>query len=1000
MHSADDHRELDVSAARQSLLEQRLRGEFVGAPAMDGVRRRPSGSRMLSSAQRRLWFLSKLHPESRAYHMFEGVRCRFNLDVDALSLAFNEVVRRHEVLRTRFLDVDGKPEIEVRRELHLRVDFRELASPSELQAWASDEVCRPFDLAHDPLVRLAVSRLGDRDYAVVLTMHHIVSDEWSLGVFWDEMSTLYEAFREGRAFSLAELPFQYADYAFWEHARSGEAGAEKHLQYWRNRLAGEMPVLHLPTDRPRPLMPAFRGGFESHALPAGLSAAMRESCRKEGVTPFVFLLAAFQVLLYRYAGETDVTVGVPVTNRNSPAFEKLIGFFLNTLVVRSDLSGEPTFHELLGRVRAGWLDAVEHQDVPFDRLVDDIKPERRLGHNPLFQLMFAYRQAQDPRTWPGGYQVEPFFIDGGASKFDLTLFAEEGDSGFEIGFEYDSALFDRDTIGRMLIHFEVLLERIVSNPHQQISILPLLSEAERLGVIEASSGGDVHRRPDACVHELFEQQAATTPDATAVVSDGCSLTYHDLNERADNLARRLRKVGVMPDVRVGLYLDRSVEMVVAILGVLKAGGAYVPLDPSYPPDRILFILEDAGVSVLVTIRTADAPIDGRRVVYVDASEAGDADEDAGELTGSGKGEIDVEGARQPGDAGEGKMVARERRGAAESETNAVRVDHPAYVIYTSGSTGTPKGTVITHGNIAASTLARLQIYDEPVGRFLLLSSFAFDSSAAGLYWTLCTGGALILPPARIEQDIEQLAELVAHHRVTHTLTLPSLYQLILEYAPPESLSSLRTVVVAGEACPAPLPPRHYSLLPEARLFNEYGPTEATVWATVHEIPHGNGRGSVPIGRPIPGVRAYVLDVHWQLVPVGVPGELYIGGAGVAVGYLNQPVLTSERFMADPFVAGERLYRTGDLARYRSDGVLEFLGRVDGQLKIRGFRIEPGEVESVLAMHSSVLEAAVVARALPEVDTNDIDDITIALKSLSDEEVDILLAGVASGDGRA
>jgi amino acid adenylation domain-containing protein len=511
------------------------------------------------------------------------------------------------------------------------------------------------------------------------------------------------------------------------------------------------------------------------------------------------------------------------------------------------------------------------------------------------------------------------------------------------------------------------------------------------------------------VHQLFEEQAATTPDATAVVSDGYSVTYRDLNERADRLARRLRKAGVMPDVRVGLYLDRSLEMILAILGVLKAGGAYVPLDPSYPRERILFILEDAGVPVLVTIGSADAPAEGRRVVYVDESDPSELEDaeglqDAGELEGAREpeGARELEGAREPEGArelegaGEGK-VAQERRRAGESEIGEVRADQPAYVIYTSGSTGTPKGTVITHENIAASTLARIQVYDEAVERFLLLSSFAFDSSAAGLYWTLCTGGALILPPARIEQDIEQLAGLVAHHHITHTLTLPSLYQLILEYAPPESLSSLRIVVVAGEACPAFLPHRHDSRLQEAKLYNEYGPTEATVWATVHEIPRGAGRGSVPIGRPIPGARAYVLDAHRQLVPVGVPGELYIGGAGVALGYLNQPVLTGERFMADPYVAGERLYRTGDLARFRSDGLIEFLGRADGQVKIRGYRIEPGEIESVLAMHPSVLEAVVVGRALPGVDTDDIDDLATALGSLGDEDVDILLAEVARED---
>ncbi len=571
-----------------------------------------------------------------------------------------------------------------------------------------------------------------------------------------------------------------------------------------------------------------------------------------------------------------------------------------------------TFRQLLTQVKQTALDALANQDLPFDLLVQAMRPERDLSYNPLFQTMFVFFSDSEGRSLPG-VTAEPVRVDRGVSKFDLTLFAGEAEGELLAALEYNGDLFDEATAQRMLGHWETLLAGIVAAPDTPVADLPLLSAAESDRMLRAWNDTAMPLRDERCIHQIIGEWAAATPDAQAVITGSERLTYRQLDHRANQLARRLIDRGVVPGTPVGLYVERSADMVVGILGILKAGGAYVPLEPSYPEERIRFTLHDSGAPLVVAQSrlAGNLPESDAAILLLDESYSDDA---------------------------------------AEPPQPAVSLDDIAYIIYTSGSTGTPKGVMVTHRNLLASTLAREVTYDAPVSRYLLLSSFAFDSSVAGIFWTLISGGALVLPEPDEEKDVQRLAALVEAEKVTHTLALPSLYRLLLTYAPPGSLDSLQVVIVAGEACPPDLGEVHYRLLPDGRLFNEYGPTEATVWCSVYLVPPERVEGPVPIGRPIANSQLYILDSHRQPVPIGVAGELYVGGAGVTPGYWGNPELTGQRFVTVPQIGGSNagaLYRTGDLARWRADGEIVFLGRVDNQVKIRGFRIELGGIEARL-----------------------------------------------------
>jgi surfactin family lipopeptide synthetase A len=888
----------------------------------------------LSFGQQRLWFLDQLQPGNPAYSSVLAIRIQGPLDLATLRNALEAIVTRHASLRTTFGIVDGSPIQLVKPQANATLSFEDLNALTESEREAAalrvaeQEAQRPFDLEHGPLFRATVLRLTETDHLLVLTIHHIVVDGWSIGVLIQELMALYPSFAAGESPSLPELPIQHADFAIWERQRLQGPLLEKLVSYWKHQLSGLPALLPLPTDHPRPAVETLRGAIQSFLLPKALSDALIALSRREGSTLFMTLLAAFQTLLHRYTSQTDILVGTPVANRTRREVESLIGFFVNTLVLRADLSGDPTFLELLARARDVALQGFTHQDLPFEKLVEELQPERDLSRNPLFQVMFILQNAPMPKLELDSLKASLVEVETHTAKFDLTLSMQETEQGLSGRIEYSCDLFDRETITRMVGHWQTLLEGIVADPGQRLSTLPLLTAAERRQLVEWNDTRDKDR-PEQCIHQLLEEQVERTPEAVAVVYGDQQLTYRELNQRGNQLAHSLRKLGVGPEVRVGLCVERSLEMIVGMMGILKAGGAYVPLDPTYPRERLAFMLEDAQVPVLVTSKTASEwlPKGKAREISIDKH---------------------------------WEFISQEN---ASNPVCTAGPDGLAYVIYTSGSTGRPKGVMVDHRNLVHATGARIKYYQDRSIRFLLLSSFAFDSSLAGIFWTLSQGGTLVLPQPGLERDLSRLSELIAQKQISHLLSLPSLYGLLLEHANPAQLRSLRRVIVAGEACSRELIARHSKQLPQTAVFNEYGPTEGTIWSSVHPCRSPVSKEQVPIGRPIANTQIYILDEHLQTVPIGVLGELHIGGAGVARGYLNQPEVTAEKFIPNPFAEtpGARLYKTGDQARYLADGSIEFLGRLDEQVKIRGFRVELGEVEAVLAEHPGVKAAAIVLR---------------------------------------
>ncbi|MEO0558814.1 MAG: amino acid adenylation domain-containing protein [Bacteroidota bacterium] len=902
-----------LSDAKRALLEQRLRGRQSTAP--DGIKPRPSDvPAVLSPGQERLWVLHQLDPESPAYTMVQAVRVTGALDAQQLESALSRVVERHDILRSTIVEADGHPRPEVHAELAIDLPVVAVDGEEGAHHRATELAQRPFELAAGPLFRTALLRLAENDHVFVVAMHHILSDAWSMEVFWRELATAYTGG------DLAPLPIQYADYAYWQVARSDTA-SDTSLEYWTRQLEG-VTDLALPADRERSASRSRRGGLRTRPLPQDLAERLQAFSTEQGATLFMVLLAAYQTLLHRYTGEEDIAVGVPVTNRTRADVQPLIGFFLDTVVVRSDLEGVPSFEAFLERVKSRVLEAFAHQDVPFQTVVDALHTERRAGRSPLVQTMFVLQQPPVMPPLGPGLSLDPFPVETHAAKFDLTLFATESPGTLDLMIEFDADRYDAATADRWLEQMEVLLDGIVETPGAPISQLPLLSEAQRTAVLKAAESDESASLPDGLVLDWIEDQVRRQPDAEAVVFEGERLSYADLWTRAGDLASHLATQLVEPGTRVGVCLERSIELIVSIVGVLRAGGAYVPLDPGYPVERLQFMVADAEAPMVVTTAAHRHLFAESSVRLLDVDALGLPERDPPQAPG-------------PKDL--------------------------AYVIYTSGSTGRPKGVAVTHHNLAASTGARLVVYDAPVGRFLLLSSVAFDSSVAGLFWTLVSGGTLVLPPDRIEQNVGELETLIEQEQVTHTLCLPSLYSVLLDLAQPGPLRSLQCVIAAGEALPPVLAATHHQRLPSAALYNEYGPTETTVWATVHRVSAGEETSRVPVGRPIPGARVYVLDAHGEPVPVGGAGELVIGGLGLMPGYLNAPERTASAFIPDAFSEdpSARLYRTGDRARWRSDGTLDVLGRIDSQVKVRGYRVELGEVEAALLEQPDLQDAVVV-----------------------------------------
>jgi aspartate racemase len=831
------------------------------------------------------------------------------------------------------MEVDGEP-VQIVSDVHkIKLGFADLKRlpeserEDEARRLAVIEARRPFDLSRDYPLRVVLVRIDDDEHWLLLTMHHIVSDGWSLGIFTRELSNIYDALASNQVIHLSELPIQYADFAEWQREWLQGEVLEEHLDYWLKSLAGAPAMLKLPTDHPRPAQQSFNGASVSFKLSQKLSQALSGFSQRQGVTLFMTTLAAFQTLLFRYTAQEDIVVGTPIAGRNREEIEGLIGFFVNTLAVRTDVSGNPTFRQLLGRVKEVALGAFAHQDLPFEKLVEELNPERDVSHSPVFQVMFGMQNV--PRETPAlnGLAITRVPLPSVTAKFDLTLFVSETATGLNLWLEYNTDLFEEATILRMLRHFEHLLEAVVTDPDQPILRLPLLTEAERAGLLTAQNA-NASDFPKQSIHAAFETHVEKTPNAVAVVSEQGKLTYAELDRRANQLARHLQKSGVGRGELVGLCIERSPEMLVSLLGILKTGAAYLPLDPSYPHERLSLMLADGKIKVLLTLKRLqeNLPAHTAKTVFIDA---------------------------------DWKMIARENAGHFNS---AATTDDLAYVMYTSGSTGKPKAVAVTHQSVLRlvkqTNYARLGA-DEV---FLQFAPLAFDASTFEIWGSLLNGAQLVLMPPGLV-SLSQLGEAIKRNGVTTLWLTAGLFQQMVE-TELESLRGLRQLLAGGDALPVAHVEQVARELKDCQLINGYGPTENTTFTCCYPVQRGERfAGTVPIGFPVSNTQVYILDAELEPVPVGVVGELYTGGAGLAIGYLNDAALTAERFVPNPFsnVFGARLYRTGDYARFKADGSIEYMGRIDHQVKLRGHRIELTEIEGALKQHATVRDAVVVMR---------------------------------------
>ena len=922
-----EERATALSPAKRALLElKRKSAQAQAVSSLSIPRRAGTGEVGLSYAQARLWFLNQLQPENPFYNCPLALRLRGRVEVGALERGVAEIVRRHEVLRTRIVSVDGKPEQVIEEKIKIQLAVEEVGGQEEAERACREEALRPFDLSRGPLLRVRLLRVADDEHVLLMTMHHIVSDGWSWGVFLGELGRLYEGYVSGQDVKLAEPAIQYGDFAEWQREWLQGEVLEEQLKYWREQLEG-MEMLQLPTDRVRPAEQSYRGGERVVVLSRELSSGLKKLSQREGATLFMVALAGFQALLKRYTRQEEISVATAIANRNREETEGLIGFFVNTLVMRTDVSGEPSFAELVRRVKGVALGAYGHQDLPFEKLVEEIQPERSMSWNPLVQVMFVVQNAPIPEIRLPGLSLVTMEVP--TTRFDLEVHMWEVGEQVVVRFIYSRDLFEAETVERMMRHYERLLDGGVRNPEEKIARLPLMSDQEREQVLVEWNQTRREYARNSSVVEVFEEQAKETPEKIAVACGGEAITYGELNRRANQLGRYLRTKGVGPEVLVGIAMERSVEMVVGVLGILKAGGAYVPLDVEYPKERLRYMLEDTGVKVLLSQQRL-----------------------AGSLPECGD-EVDVVCVDEE--------HTRERIGEESGEDleSGVEAENLAYVMYTSGSTGIPKGIGVPHR--AVVRLVQNNHYAELGSEqvILQLAPISFDASTFEIWGALLNGGRLVVYPPETP-SLEELGKVLEENEVnTLWLTAGLFHMMVDEHV--EGLRGIRQLLAGGDV----LSPAHVSRvlreLPECEVINGYGPTENTTFTTCYRMKDEAEVGSsVPIGRAIANTQVYVLDGEMEPVPVGVVGELYVGGDGLARGYWKQPELTAEKFVKNPYGEG-RLYRTGDLVRYRRDGNLEFMGRADQQVKIRGYRIELGEIEGVLSEHPGVRGCAVVAR---------------------------------------
>lgn len=906
-----------------------------------------------SFAQQRLWFLDQLAPGNPFYNVSTALRLRGSLNFTAFKQTLNEIVRRHEILRTMFVMVQQElvqaiaaescanaPSLTIPFPL---IDIRNFESQEreiQVQQIATAEAQNPFNLNTGPLLRVKLLQLDEAEYVLLLNLHHIVADGWSIGVLVRELGVLYKTFVEDQRYlmstPLPELPIQYADFAEWQRewlqgiGTNGCSPLQTQLAYWQKQLDG-ISALNLPTDRLRAAVPTYRGAKQFLELPQSLTQGLEALSYQENVTLFMTMLAAFQTLLYRYTQQEDIAVGSVIANRNRSELEGLIGFFVNSLVLRTDFSGNPTFQELLNRVREVTLGAYTHQDLPFEKLVEELNPERDLSRHPLFQIVFSLQNTPIETLELPGLKLSLFDFDSKIAKIDLEFHVWRDLETLKGEVVYSTDLFDQSTITRMLGHYQILLERIIVNPKQHLSDLSLLTKEEQQQLLIDWNNTKKNYPDNKCFHQLFEAQVEKNPDATALnarsaialVFGNQQLSYKELNIRSNQLAHHLQKIGVKTESLVGICVERSPEMIIGLLSILKAGGAYLPLDPSYPQERLNFMLEDAQVSVLLT--------QGKLLQH---------------FTEFSKPIINID-----------KDWETITQYSKENPKNCVTLENLAYVIYTSGSTGQPKAVLIEHRGLSNLAADQIEVFNLQLSnRILQFASLSFDASIFEIVMALQIGATLYLANKECLLPGKALLQLLREKAITH-VTLPP---AVLAVLPTESLPELQTIISAGESCSEDIVKRWWSS--SRRFFNAYGPTEATVWSTVAEIKSVSEKP--PIGRPIANTEIYILDKHLQPVPIGILGELYIGGDGLARGYLNSPELTAKKFIPNPFNGKKEtiIYQTGDLARYRPDGNIEFLGRIDNQVKIRGFRIELSEIETVIIQHKNIQKVIVISQS--------------------------------------
>ncbi|MEH2354899.1 amino acid adenylation domain-containing protein [Nostoc sp.] len=922
----------NLSAAKKALLEK-WKGGKIKSDAIP--KRQISQNIPLSFSQQRLWFIDQLYHGSAFYNIPIAFHIKGRLNITAIEQSLNEILKRHEVWRTNFTLVNGEQVQNIVSDLTWDLPMINLEHLSgkdwelEVKQLAAKSAKKPFNLAKGLLVRATLLRLSEEEHVLLLTMHHIITDGWSCNVFLRELSTLYAAFSTNQSSPLAELPIQYADFTIWQRDRIQGKFLATQLNYWQQQLQGELPVLQLPTDRPRPTATTFAGSKQYFTFSTALTDALRQLSQREDATLFMSLLAAFNILLYNYTDQEDVVIGSPIANRNQAELEGMLGLFVNTLVLRNNLSGNPSFRELLHRVREVTLDAYAHQDLPFEMLVEELQPERDLSRNPLYEVMFVLQNTPTSVQEVSGLTLRTLEFDSGTAQLDIFLSMSESEEGLTGCLEYNTDIFDSTTISQFINNFQTLLGNIVANPEQPLNELSLLTAFEKEQLLFKFNQTRADYPQDASLHQLFEQQVEVTPDSLALISQSEELTYRQLNHRVNQLAHYLQKQGVTKETLVALCLERSTEMVVGILAILKAGGAYIPLDPSYPVERLNFMLSDSQASVLISHQEIleNLPLSSAKIICLDIHK---------------------------------NEIAQE---SPENPINISKAAHLAYLIYTSGSTGTPKGVLGTHRGTVNGLHWLWKTYPFiPEEVCCQKTAISFVDSVWEIFAPLLQGIPTVIINNTTLLDPQLFIETLAHHKVTRIILVPSLLRLLLDNYTHliNKLAQLKLWITSGEALSVKLVKTFQKLIPFAKLINLYGSSEVSANATYYDtslLP--DKANSVPIGCPIDNTQIYVLNRDLQPTPLGVIGELYVGGDGLAKGYFYRPDLTQERFINNPFISGAKLYKTGDLARYLNDANLEYLGRHDEQVKIRGFRVELGEIATVITLHPDVHDAVVI-----------------------------------------